>query len=302
MISESLSNRVYYSAKLPEICPESYRSITEILDRYGVVHAEMKSTKDIWTRDFMPIQVCPDRYKIYDYMPDYLQSNKYSHLISNPVEVCKANNIIMDNGLDLVRIDGGNVVHGGTKVIMTAKVFEENPGYTVHELAHLLEMQLDAELIVLPWDANEIYGHADGIVRFIDDDSVVLTNYRQLDQRMGARFKNILKAHFKTVYELKFNVRHPYKNNWAYINWLQTDRVLVLPRFGVPEDEQAYSQIVEFMPEYRGRIEMADASDLIRGGGCLNCATWTIYQPSPINNLSEVCSTEVIPPTGSFCN
>lgn len=278
MISENLSNRVFYSAKLPEVCPKSYRSITAVLDQYGVLHSSLISTNDIWVRDFMPIQVCHDRYKIYDYSPDYLHCKKYRHLVSSPIEVCKANHISIDEGLGLVRIDGGNVVHGGTKVIMTAKVFEENPAFTVHELSRLLEMHFGAELIVLPWDVNEIYGHADGIVRFIDDDTVVLTNYCQVDRKMGARFKSILNAHFKTVYELDYEVKNPYKNNWAYINWLQTDSVLILPKFGVPEDDQALRQITQWMPEYQGRIVMADASDLISGGGCFNCATWTIYE------------------------
>ena len=36
MIPEFCSNRVFYSAKLPEACPIAYSSITKILDKYGV--------------------------------------------------------------------------------------------------------------------------------------------------------------------------------------------------------------------------------------------------------------------------
>lgn len=103
-----------------------------------------------------------------------------------------------------------------------------------------------------------------------------MTNYRQLDSWMAARFRNILKAHFNKVYELSFKVDKLSPNSWAYINWLQTDKVLILPSFGVLEDEQAFRQVECWMPEYYGRIEMADATDLVRGGGCLNCATWSI--------------------------
>ena len=55
--------------------------------------------------------------------------------------------------------------------------------------------------------------------------------------------------------------------------------MLILPRFNVPEDEQAFAQISSLMPEYDGRIEMVDATDLIRYEGCLNCASWTVYEP-----------------------
>ena len=277
MIPETRSNRVFYSAKWPEACPKAYSSVTNILDKYGIPHSPLNGTKDIWVRDLMPIQVSPEWFKLYHYMPDYLREEKqYSKLISDPAEVCRANGIHADDGISGICIDGGNVVHGGLKVIMTAKVFEENPKTTVLDLSRLLEMHFGARLIILPWDTDEMYGHADGIVRFVDDETVIMTNYRQFDVRMADRFHSILQAQFKTVHELHYDVEDLSPNSWAYINWLQTDKVLILPSFGIPEDEQAYLQIERWMPEYRGRIEMANATDLIRGGGCFNCATWTI--------------------------
>ena len=67
-----------------------------------------------------------------------------------------------------------------------------------------------------------------------------------------------------------------HKHNWAYINWLQTDRVLLIPSFDCPEDEQAYTQIASLMPMYKGCIEMVTANDLISHEGCLICASWTV--------------------------
>ena len=45
------------------------------------------------------------------------------------------------------------------------------------------------------------------------------------------------------------------------------------------EDEQAFEQISTLMPEYEGKIETVEATDLIRHEGCLNCAGWTVYEP-----------------------
>ena len=160
MLTEFCSNRVFYSAKMPEACPKAYRAITKILDKYGVPHEALKATKDIWVRDFMPIQGKQGYFYRYNYMPDYLRTDaRYRHLISDPEEVCEANGIITTPGICEIRLDGGNIVHGGTKVIMTAKVFEENPQMTVRRLSGLLEEYFSAELIILPWDTNEIYGH-----------------------------------------------------------------------------------------------------------------------------------------------
>ena len=158
---------------------------------------------------------------------------------------------------------------------MTAKVFEENPQWIPRDLIERLTRTFGADIIFLPWDTNEIYGHTDGIVRFIDDDSVLMTNYAQFDPAMASRFRRILRAHFANVHELSFRASKPPKYSWAYINWLQTEKVLILPKFNIPEDQEAYEQIAKLMPHYKDRIEMVDATDLIRHEGCLNCASWT---------------------------
>ena len=174
-----------------------------------------------------------------------------------------------------IKIDGGNVVHSGSKVIMTAKVFEENSQWIPRDLIECFTRTFGADIIFLPWDTNEIYGHTDGIVRFIDEETVLMTNYAQFDPVMASRFRRILQAHFKKVHELSFATAKPHKNSWAYINWLQTEKVLILPKFNITEDQEAYEQIARLMPNYKDRIEMVDATDLIRYEGCLNCASWT---------------------------
>ena len=57
---------------------------------------------------------------------------------------------------------------------------------------------------------------------------------------------------------------------------LQTDKVLLIPSFGCPEDELAVEQIISYMPMYKDSVEMVPANDLIRHEGCLNCASWTV--------------------------
>ena len=59
-------------------------------------------------------------------------------------------------------------------------------------------------------------------------------------------------------------------------NYAQTEKVLILPKFNITEDQEAYKQIIRLMPHYKDRIEMVDATDLIRYEGCLNCASWVV--------------------------
>ncbi len=279
MINETLSNVAYFSSLLPERCPKTFGGLKEVLERYGVEYRFLHGAKDIWCRDYMPIQIYGNHFSLFGYHPDYLlDTPEHRESITDNLQVSRqcSNTFISDQRGIL--LDGGNVVHSGTKVIMTSKVFEENPGFRVRELSRMLEDSFGARVIFLPWDPNEIYGHTDGIVRIIDEDTVLLTNYAQFDSRMADRFKRCLKPHFKHVKELHFKVSKLNKNSWAYINWLQTDKVLILPKFNIPEDEQAFRQIEKLMPDYKGRIEMVDSTDLICYEGCLNCASWTIQE------------------------
>lgn len=278
MVNEDYSNMVYFSGLLPERCPKTFKGLEEVLHKYDVTYGLLEGTKDIWCRDYMPIQTIDNRFVLFRYEPDYLldTAKHKASITDNSIAGRYVGTSYLEDSRS-IKIDGGNVVHSGCRVLMTAKVFEENPQWTPRDLIECLTRTFGADIILLPWDTNEIYGHTDGIVRFIDEDTVLMTNYVQFDPDMAARFRRILKAHFEKVYELSFRATKPYKYSWAYINWLQTDKVLILPKFNIPEDEQALEQITKLMPHYKGRIEMVDATDLIRYEGGLNCASWTLY-------------------------
>lgn len=281
MITDFNCDKAYFSALLPKVAPVAFKELTAAFDKHNVSYSLLEGTRDIWCRDYMPIQVAEKRFAEYLYDPDYLQGTKKDReSITNGGSVARELGFELDDNLRDIRIDGGNVVRCDGKVIMTAKVFEENPGYTVRKLSALLEEGFGAEVIFVPWDTEEYFGHADGICRYIGGDRVLMTNYRDIDEDMADRFYDCLKPHFKEVIELEYNVARPCDYNWAYINWLQTDKVIILPSFGVPEDEQVREQLELIMPEYRGRIEAVDAHDLIVHEGCFNCASWTIRAAS----------------------
>lgn len=226
----------------------------------------------------MPVQVAEDTFCGFDYDPDYLHESK--ELLATRTD---GNMVCHDLGLEVKQpatpliIDGGNVIRCDNKIIMIEKVFREN-NYSKDNLAKAIEEHFMAELIVLPWDESEIYGHADGLVRYIGNDRVLITNYDRFDKSFTRKVIEALRQHFKEVFKLEYNVQRQHKHNWAYINWLQTDKVLLIPSFGYPEDEQAFKQITTLMPMYQGYAEMISAKDLIRHEGCLNCVSWTIRQ------------------------
>lgn len=278
MIQDSQCNKVYLSEYLPETCPITYANLTAILNAHGVGWSLLHGTRDIWCRDFMPIQLEDNRFATYRYYPDYLNTRRNRPFITDWRKVVESPKCAEPFPLDDIIIDGGNVVRCGDKIVMTTKVFEENPSNRVSKLADLLEQAFGAEVIFIPWDSHEEYGHADGVCRYVGNNTLLLTNYRQFDEKMAIRFINCLKPHFKQVIELSYKVETPNPYNWAYINWLQTDRLIVVPTFGCDEDEQAVEQIRAVVPYASECVVACRCDDLVPHGGALNCCTWTVKE------------------------
>ena len=72
MIHDNCCNRVFFSALLRDRCPITFNGLTEVLDKHEVPWSLLEGTKDIWCRDYMPIQILPNQFMGYDYHPDYL--------------------------------------------------------------------------------------------------------------------------------------------------------------------------------------------------------------------------------------
>lgn len=128
MITDSYKNKVYFSDLLPQRCPKTYRGLINVLNKYGVPHELIEGTKDIWCRDYMPVQIMGNMFSLFRYEPDYLlDTEEHKSLITD--NTISSRYIGTSHLLDCsdIKIDGGNVVQNFGKVIMTAKVFEENP-------------------------------------------------------------------------------------------------------------------------------------------------------------------------------
>ncbi len=261
----------YFSQLLKDDYPDLYAQITYALDKHNEPHSLLPETKDYWCRDYMPIPLSGGKYLQYRYFPNYLNNSKNRKFITDTSKVSSVLNlqcIISD-----IILDGGNVVRCGNKVVMVDKIFSENPHYTPSELVSALENLLQAEIVLLPWDRAEKYGHSDGVVRYLGNGSVVITNYKDYDPLMHERFCNVLSRHFQ-VKELGYTQANHKDSSWAYINFLQTERVIILPQLGIAKDAEAFAQISSYFPQYKGRIEVANAGVIIKEGGALNCISW----------------------------
>ena len=274
MLPDTLTNTVFLSDWLPEVCPTLYQNLSKVLKDNAVRYRILGNTNDIWCRDYMPIQTDEKRFVSYKYYPNYLVDKHQEQYITNVQDVGNVDFLHRAEvvPLDLV-LDGGNVVKCGNKIVMTEKVFVENKEMSRNEVQRLLEEAFRYEIVFLPWDKREKYGHSDGIIHYLGDNRVLLTNYDDLDKTFAQAFLRILEKHFEVI-PLKYNVKRQHARSWAYINYLQVDNLVLVPQLGIPEDEQALQQIAEAMPACK--VVGVPALEAVRKGGALNCISWNI--------------------------
>ena len=272
MICDYQTNKVYLEEGIkgyPKVAENLlYALYKEGIETEYLPHS--KSKKHVWARDYMPIQLEEGRFLKYVYRPDYLKNDKdyipnYAGMIRKLGLNCKPTSLV---------IDGGNVVKWDDAVIMTDKVLKENPGYDEYGLRFRLEEMFETDVVFIPWDRYEMFGHADGIVRFIDRRTVLLNNYLDFERSLRERIIRALDGHFE-VKELQYDTPRCSKYSWAYLNFLQVAGRIFVPGLGIAEDRLAVQQIQRFYPEHKVML-VPNCLELVRDGGALNCVTWNI--------------------------
>lgn len=142
------------------------------LDLFNIKYKLLNNTKDIWLRDFMPIKTKSGKYISFRYEPSYLANNPQ---LRTNFKTDIAPHFVLPVTYSNINLDGGNVVFSPskTKAVITDRVFSENPEYDKNTLLLELEKLLEASLIIIPSLKSDMTGHADGMVRFVNENTVV---------------------------------------------------------------------------------------------------------------------------------
>ncbi|GAB6162128.1 hypothetical protein JCM12298_12870 [Desulfothermus naphthae] len=73
MVPEGKTNFLYFSDLLPSKYPIFWRNLAEILQQAEINYNFLAHTKDIWCRDYMPVQIDKNEFIQFKYDPDYLK-------------------------------------------------------------------------------------------------------------------------------------------------------------------------------------------------------------------------------------
>ena len=239
-------------------------ALRSILNKYDI-KCEILETKDIWIRDFMPFLLDDGHLVSYDYDPDYLKDEKYSHLRTKIQP--------LNDHINLV-LDGGNFVRLGSKAIMTDKIFKENPSKTKPEIIETIKQKCALnELIIIPRQPYDMLGHSDGMVRWLDENSVLVNDFSNESKSFNDRLVKALKKCGLNIKFMRYSEGFFSKTrDWgAYLNFIKINGLLIVPVYGTDDDYVAIEQIKKI---YGGcKVETINLSEIIELGGALHCIT-----------------------------
>ena len=280
--NDTMTNFVYISDKLKEFYPRTYSRLTKLFDDMEIEWGEIEGTKDIWIRDYMPIQLYSDSFVVYNYNPDYLKDSGVEYITDSKAIADRVLKHCNKEYYDIT-LDGGNVVTCAGHMVLTDKVFPENGRKKYDpEFCNYISAVLNSEVIFLPWhcdnpkDPNaDVYGHAEGFIHWTGDNRVLMSNHRDYCPVEADEIKRRLECVGFEVTEMLFDVPNPDKDyNWAYINYLEVGNKIIVPTFGIPEDKQALRYIKKANPD--SIVRGFRMKDIAKKGGALHCITWNI--------------------------
>ena len=268
---------IYFSSLLqtnPTYKPAADR-LFAALYAAGVEYQLIDGTHDIWLRDFMPVQIRGGSFVSFRYEPSYLENepelrtnfkNDLSLQFSFPVTYSDIN------------LDGGNVVFSPSKekAIISDRILKENPNYTQAELIKILEQQLKAQVILIPSlkKKNDMTGHADGMVRFVNENTVI-GNCVPSKNGLEQRIQSVLQGYGIDVIDFPYFSSSHDSAVGCYLNFLETERHIFLPVFGNELDDKAVASAKEIFAKM---IIPVNVNEIAREGGVLNCISWETKQ------------------------
>jgi agmatine deiminase len=275
-------NKTFFSQSFKSLFLTQYNAIIDIMCKYEISHSLIHHTKDIWCRDYMPVQVNQDKFVQFRYQPSYLKEKKYDSIRTNPadVEIDEKINIIHS---DIV-LDGGNVLKCGGKAILSSRIFNENPNYEKKHLLAELERLLEAEIIIIPQINCDMTGHADGYVRFYNENTLLVNELEKEYKYWRKEMEKVFSRYNFNYIEIPWFLSKKKCSKSAvgrYINFLDAGNVLILPKFEVEgnRDVETYQLFQKLYPNKS--IELLNINPIAEEGGLFHCITWEIEKKLP---------------------
>ena len=260
---------IYFSSLLPTLYPTDAETLFAALAAHDVPYALLDGTRDVWVRDFMPVRTHSGRMIVFRYAPSYLaDAPELRTDFRRDIEPQLALTPLYSD----IALDGGNAVFSlsGKRVLISDRVFSENPEYPPAALVRELSELLEAEVIVLPSLKSDMTGHVDGMARFLND-RTVLCNRPLSSCGFEQKVKRSVQDCGLDAVDFPFVPTGRVSAVGCYLNYLETEQAVFLPVFGLKQDGEAVSAAERLFPK---PVIPVMIPHIAAEGGCLNCISW----------------------------
>lgn len=260
---------IYFSALLPVLYPTDAETLFTALAAHDVPYALLEGTRDVWLRDFMPVRTGSGKLVSFRYEPSYLRDCPE---LRTDFRRDIAPQLALTPLYSDINLDGGNVVFSpsGARVLISDRIFSENPEYPSTALMRELLELLEAEVLIIPSLKSDMTGHADGMVRFLDD-RTVLCNRPLSSCGFEQQVKRAVQDCGLDAVDFPFVPTGGVSAAGCYLNYLETERVVFLPVFGIEQDAEAETSARQLFSK---EIVSVNIREIAQQGGCLNCISW----------------------------
>lgn len=257
---------IYLSALLPTLYPTDAETLFTALAAHDVPYALLDGTSDIWLRDFMPVRTGSGKLVSFRYEPSYLRD---CPALRTNFRRDIAPRLALTPVYADINLDGGNVVFSpsGARVLISDRVFSENPEYPSAALVHELSELLETEVLIIPSLKSDMTGHADGMARFLDD-RTVLCNRPLSSCGFEQQVKRAVQDYGLDAVDFPFVPTGGISAVGCYLNYLETERVVFLPVFGIEQDAEAETFARQLFSK---EIVPVNIREIAQQGGCLSC-------------------------------
>jgi len=304
------------SAVLAEKFPAVYDSIVKAVYKYNgwcnvnekvMLPEPIRGTRDIWCRDYMPIQVGRRNFVQFEYHPDYLEDVPSAK--TDPIDLewdgYYPFTVNSTTGIEVkrskIKLDGGNIVTsaGGMTAFLVDKVYKENSAIPRPTLRKMLLKELGVQtLIIIGKEPYDQIGHVDGVMWVSHFGTIFINDYTKLEPKYRDRLRSKLRIEGnRDIVELPYPVSPDWRKSLTafgnYVNMVQVKGLILIPKYNIPEDEVALKVLQSYM---RGQviIEQVDCSELAKGGGALNCVTWGVMSEGECRRTIKGCKTDIV--------
>jgi agmatine/peptidylarginine deiminase len=297
VISAPSINDEYYSSSFKQIVDFQIRYINSIINNDNVILIVDLDTKSYYDKKIPESVILTE--EIYDiWMRDFTTVNpldpvqfKYTwaSMTKKESEFVQKSFIKFANKYDIKRnnsnllLDGGNIVDNyAGKVITTTRFLEDND-LNYREGKKILKKLLGATEVAILEPDEEVLAHSDGMVMWIDEEVLLVNNYKNKSLEFRENILAELKISFPTTRIIEVPVK--YKENkvgeWEgfssacgiNLNSVMTPNNIYVPVFNMSHDQE----VVKIIKQNTSKnVILINAEEVSHMGGSVRCLTWQI--------------------------